>query len=95
MKLIFLSLFLALTVSCKAEENVTMPESIKDVKTKHEARLMSNPGVVSVGLGLNNKGEPVIIVGIESRDNLNKIMLPEELDGYPVKVQIIGTIRAQ
>jgi hypothetical protein len=94
-KLIFLSLFLVLAVACSANEDVAVPESIKNVKTKHEHRLMSTPGVVSVGIGLDNKEQPAIIIGVESQDKLNKITLPEELDGYPVKVQIIGTIRAQ
>lgn len=95
MKLILLSLFLVLAVVCKAEESIAVPESIKNVKTKHESRLMSTPGVVSVGIGQDSKGQSAIIIGVESQDKLNKITLPEELDGYPVKVQIMGTIRAQ
>jgi len=72
-----------------------VPESIKNVKTKHELRLMSTPGVVSVGIGQDNKGQSAIIIGVENQDKLDKMTLPEELDGYPVKVQIVGTIRAQ
>lgn len=95
MKLIFLSLFLILAVACRAEEDIAVPESIKNVKTKHELRLMSTPGVVSVGIGQDNKGQSAIIIGVENQDKLDKMTLPEELDGYPVKVQIVGTIRAQ
>jgi len=94
-KLIFLSLLLILAVACRAEEGVAVTESIQQVKTKHETRLMTTPGVVSVGIGQGQNGRSVIVIGVESQDKLDKITLPEELDGYPVKVQIIGTIRAQ
>lgn len=72
-----------------------MPESIQNVKNKHESQIMANPGVVSVGIGQDNKGQSAIIIGVESQDQLNTLNLPDELDGYPVKVQIIGSIRAQ
>jgi len=94
-KLIFLLVFLVLAVACKAGEDVAVPESINSVKTKHEPGLMAKPGVVSVGIGLDDKGQSAIIIGVESQDKLNKLTLPEALDGYPVKVQITGTIRAQ
>jgi hypothetical protein len=48
-----------------------------------------------VGIGLDDKGQSAIIIGVESQDKLDKLALPEALDGYPVKVQITGTIRAQ
>ncbi len=95
MKLILLSLFLVLAVACGAEEDIAMPVSIQNVKSKHELRLMATPGVVSVGIGQDNEGQSAIIIGVESQDKLNAITLPEQLDGYPVKVQVMGTIRAQ
>jgi hypothetical protein len=95
MKLIFLAVLLALTSVCNAEENIAMTESIQKVKAKHEGQLMATWGVVSVGIGLDQKGQPAIIIGVESQDKLNKMILPETLDGYPVNVQIMGTIRAQ
>ncbi len=95
MKLIFLSMLLILAVACRAGEGVAVTESIQQVKTKHESRLMSTPGIVSVGIGQGHNGQSVIVIGVESRDKLDKLTLPEELEGYPVKVQIIGTIRAQ
>jgi hypothetical protein len=94
-KQILLSLFLVLTVACGAEEDIAMPDSIQNVKSKHEPRLMATPGVVSVGIGLDHEGQSAIIIGVESQEKLNTVTLPEKLDGYPVKVQVIGTIRAQ
>jgi hypothetical protein len=95
MKLIFLAVLLALTSVCNAEENITVTESIQQVKAKHEGQLMSTWGVVSVEIGLDQNRQPAIIIGVESQDKLNKMILPETLDGYPVNVQIMGTIWAQ
>lgn len=72
-----------------------MPESIQNVRTKHENRLMTTPGVISIGIGQNSKGQSSIVIGVESQDQLDKMSLPTELDGYPVKVQTMDTIRAQ
>ena len=72
-----------------------MTETIQQVKTKHESRLMAISGVVSVSIGQDYNGKSAIIIGVESQDKLNKMTLPETLDGYPVNVQIMGTIRAQ
>ena len=72
-----------------------MPDPINTVRIKHQSRLMAIPGVVLVGIGQNNHGQSVIVVGVESLEELAKITLPEELDGYPVRVQIMETIRDQ
>ncbi|MGZ8224574.1 MAG: hypothetical protein ACXWTE_05520 [Methylobacter sp.] len=71
-----------------------MPDSINTIKTRHESRLLSMPGVVSVGIG-QNKGHSAIIIDVESQDILDKMALPDQLDGYPVKVQIVDNVRTQ
>lgn len=95
MKQVLLALVMALTAACGEAQNMTAPESIKDVKSKHEDRLLTMPGVVSVGIGQNSSGKAVIIIGMESRDSANHLTLPNELDGYPVQIQVIGPIRTQ
>jgi microsomal dipeptidase-like Zn-dependent dipeptidase len=95
MKLTFLALLLALTSPCNAEENIAVTDTIQQVKTQHESQLMAISGVVSVGIGEDYNGQSAIIIGVESPDKLDKMQLPKKLDGYPVKVQIMGTIRAQ
>ena len=72
-----------------------MPNSIKDVKTQHEERLLQIPGVVSVGIGLDENGKPAIIVGLERPDPETESQLPSQLEGYPVVVRIVGRIKAQ
>ena len=70
-----------------------MSGSITAVKAKHASRLMAKPGVVSIGIGQEADGEKVIIIGVDSQDRLDSLALPQELDGYPVKTQVIGVVR--
>jgi len=72
-----------------------MTESISAVKAKHASRLLAKPGVVSVGIGQEADGRAVIIIGVDSKDRLNSLVLPQQLDGYPVKAQVLGVVRAQ
>ena len=76
-------------------ENNKMPNLIKDVKTQHEQRLLQLPGVVSVGIGQDENGNPAIIVGLERPDPETESQLPTRLDGYPVVVRIVGRIKTQ
>ena len=75
-------------------EQVISP-SIQEVKAKHANRLLDEPGVVSVGLGLDAEGKPAIIVGIDSPHPETQAQLPRSLEGYPVITQIIGKVEAQ
>ncbi len=72
-----------------------MSPSIQDVKKKHEARLMSLPGVVSVGIGLAPDGRPAVMVGLDKSRPEVQGQIPSQLEGHPVIVQILGTIKAQ
>ena len=72
-----------------------MPPSIRDTKAKYQDELLAKPGVVSVGIGKDRDGNPVIIVGLDSERPDTVQALPRELDGYPVRVEVVGTIRSQ
>lgn len=72
-----------------------MPPSIQEVKKQHESKFLSMPGVVSVGIGLGSNGEKAIIVGLEQQNRATAAKIPATLEGYPVKVQIIGPIKTQ
>ena len=76
-------------------EDSDMPDSIKDVKARHEERLLQLPGVASVGIGLDENGNQAIIVGLTSRDPNTESKIPPRLEGYPVLIQIVGNIKAQ
>lgn len=72
-----------------------MPASIQDVKARHEARLLALPGVVSVGIGRDARGEPVIVVGLDRPRPQTQAAIPPALEGHPVRVEIVGPLRAQ
>ena len=72
-----------------------MSPSIQEVKAKHEDRILAMPGVVSVGIGRGPDGQSVIIVGLDGLRPQTVKQLPKLLDGYPVRVEIIGPVKAQ
>jgi len=69
--------------------------TIQDVKARHEAELLAVPGVASVGIGLDDEGEPVIVVGLAGSARDAPRGLPPELEGYSVHIQNVGPIRTQ
>ena len=71
-----------------------MSLSIQEVKAKHEDRLLAMSGVVSVGIGRAPDGRSAIIVGLDGPRPQTVKQLPEVLDGYPVRVEIIGPVQA-
>lgn len=72
-----------------------MPPTIQEVKARHEARLMARPGVVAVGIGSDAEGRQAIIVSLDRERPDVRASVPEELEGYPVRVQVIGPVRAR
>jgi hypothetical protein len=56
---------------------------------------MAQPGVVSVGIGRDADGTEVIVVGLDRERPEARAALPSELEGYRVRVQVIGGVRAQ
>ena len=71
-----------------------MSFTIQEVKKKHEACFLSMPGVISVGIGLNKDKIPAIIIGLRHAKPDIISGIPAVLEGYPVEVQIIGSIKA-
>jgi hypothetical protein len=53
------------------------------------------PGVVSVGIGLDPNGNQTIIVGLDASNPEIEAKMPEMVDGFPVIVQSIGSLKAQ
>jgi hypothetical protein len=72
-----------------------MPPTIQEVKTRHEARLMAQPGVIAVGIGRNTDGAEVIVVSLDRHRPDVRAQVPHTLEGYAVRVQVIGPMRAQ
>lgn len=72
-----------------------MPPTIQEVKARHAHRFLVLPGVVSVGIGLHADGHEAIIIGLDRPRPETQAQLPAQLEGYPVRVEIIGTVKAQ
>lgn len=65
---------------------------IEDVIATHQQRLMSIPGVVSVGVG-ERGARPVLLVMLD-RPASHAAALPAQIDGFPVAVEVIGEVAA-
>ena len=87
-------LFLLSAFLFRGDNLMTIP-SIQEVKKKHEAKLMSLPGVVSVGIGLDPGGRPAVIVGLDKSRPEVEAQIPSQLEGHPLVIQILGPIKAQ
>jgi len=89
------ALALALTASAAAFGRGEMPPSIQEVKARHAPRLMAEPGVVAVGVGRDADGSEAIIVSLDRERPEVRASMPQELEGYAVRIQVIGPVRAQ
>ena len=72
-----------------------MSSSIEEVKKQHETLFLDMPGVVSVGIGLDPSGHQAIIVGLDGPRPETAAKIPAMLEGFPVIIQIVGSIKAQ
>lgn len=66
---------------------------IKEVLQEHSVDLMSIPGVVGVGQGLCDN-QPCIKVFVVKKTPELEDKIPEKLEGYTVKIEETGIIRA-
>ncbi len=65
---------------------------IMTVKGKYEGELMAIPGVVGVGIS-ECKAKACIIVFIHNRTAQIDREIPKTLDGYPVQIEVTGSIK--
>ena len=56
---------------------------------------MALPGVVSVGIGLDQKGQAAIIIGLDGSNPEVEAQLPDNLEGYTVVLKDVGPVKAQ
>jgi hypothetical protein len=68
--------------------------SIDEVLAAHTDSLMTLPGVVGTALGLCD-GERCIKVLLADASPGTKRRIPSRLEGYPVVVEVTGTIKPQ
>lgn len=68
------------------------PTALGQVLASEEARLLSIPGVTSVGLGHGPAGGDAIVIGV--MDPGVAARLPSEIAGLPVVVEVTGEVNA-
>ncbi len=75
---------------------------IRAVKAAHEDELLRKANVVGVGIGLRQRsgeytGELALVVSVTHKVPLEELApedrIPGEIDGVPVDVQAVGTLR--
>ncbi len=76
---------------------------IQEVKRRWEAELLRKANVVAVGIGYRQRGghptdELCLVVSVRRKVPAEKLApedrIPPEIDGVPVDVQEVGTLRA-
>jgi hypothetical protein len=77
---------------------------VQMVKAKYEGMLMAKKNVVGVGIGFRERNgevtdEMVLTVMVSQKEPWSRLRrqdrIPSELDGVPVDVKQVGTLRAQ
>jgi hypothetical protein len=76
--------------------NPAAVDAVRKAKIRHEAQLMSVPGVVGVGIGQSEKlpGQAAIEVYVKEPATAMRSQLPNSLDGIEVKIIETGEIHA-
>jgi hypothetical protein len=78
-------------------------DRLRAVKAAHESDLMGKPNVVGVGIGLRQREgqlteEAAIVVSVTHKVPASQLspweVIPCELEGVPVDVQVVGELRA-
>jgi hypothetical protein len=72
-----------------------MPGTIQEVKARHEERLLSLPGVVSVGIGRGRDGQEEIVVGLDGPRPQTVSLIPPDLEGHRVCTRITGPLHSR
>ena len=64
---------------------IATEHQIREVKRRHSARLLSQPGVSGVGIEKDEQGEYVLAVHLDAGKPESSKELPAEIEGVPVK----------
>jgi len=76
----------------REETHAVTSKTIEAVLAAHTDSLMALPGVVGTAIGLCD-GAPCIRVFLADSGAAARRRIPEELEGYRVKVEVTGPIR--
>jgi hypothetical protein len=65
----------------------------REVKSRHSAQLLQQPGVSGVGVEKDDEGNFFITLYLDTKDPEVEARLPRELEGLPVKIIHGGPFR--
>ena len=66
---------------------------VNAAKGKLIKALQSEPGFVGAGIGKDSDGTPVVVALVETNIVQSRLNIPSELDGVPVRVEVVGRPR--
>jgi hypothetical protein len=69
-------------------------KTIAQVLAEHTDALMAVPGVVGTAIGQQG-GAPCIRVLLARQDDAARRRIPDEIEGYPVRVDVTGPLHAR
>lgn len=67
---------------------------IRRVKRHHEGEWMAHEAVTAVGIGLDDRGQPALIISVTHLDPAVRHAFPEEVETVPVILRVSGQIDA-
>ncbi len=68
--------------------------TIKEVLDSHTEAWMGVKGVVGTGEGKTKKGDPCIVIFVDTITKDLRKLFPKVEEGYPVELRATGTVRA-
>jgi len=67
---------------------------LREVLARHTPDLMKMPGVVGTAEAQLSDGRPCVLILVAKLTPALKRALPRELEGWPVRIDVTGEIRA-
>jgi hypothetical protein len=94
-----LAIAIALLAGCRPERgggelDVKPSRPIADVIASRAPELMQRPGVVGVAESRLKDGRPCLLIMVARLTPELRSGLPKSLEGWPVRIEVTGTIRA-
>jgi hypothetical protein len=68
-------------------------DQVRDIKRRHSAALLSQPGICGVGVEKDEAGEHVLAIHVDAGHPEALKAVPERIEGCPTKVIASGPFR--
>ncbi len=68
-------------------------KTIEEVLAEHTPEWMAVPGVIGTGIGECDRKPCIKVLVVEASDSLSQ-RIPKEVEGFPVRIEVTGEIKA-